>query len=154
MTRAHINFAWRDKGELKVLYHYHNGDQYPTGFRDCYYVLDWLKDESAFNPEGFKKWIADNYTEAVMVTYGSDTGASMQVYEHNEKPAVPTEQDHTTISDLTDYTYVFNDNSWTTGVRKDGKQFTENTVQAYNWDEQIFNGTVKEFIKWLEKQEK
>lgn len=140
MTRANINFAWRDKGAQKVLYHYHNGDQYPTGFRDEYHVLDWLKDEDAFTPDGFKKWIADNYTEAIMVTYGSDAGASMQVYEHNENPAVPTEQDHTTIGDLTDYTYVFQ------------KGYGDNTVQAYNWDEQIFHGTVKEFITWLEEQ--
>ena len=32
MTRANLNFVWQTPGQTpRVLFHYHNGDQYPEG---------------------------------------------------------------------------------------------------------------------------
>lgn len=149
MTRANLNFTYREGGQLKVLYHYQNGDQYPTGIRDFYHVLDLLKD---FTPEGFKKWLANNYVVYQRVKRTGEN-FSIESSQPTEVPAEPELIDHTIIGDLTDYTYVFNDNSWTSSATKNGEQFSPNTIQVYNWDEQIFNGNTAEFEKWIKEQE-
>lgn len=142
MTRANLNFVSQKRGERpKTLYHYYNGDQYPTGLRDSFGVVEWLKDEKAFTPNGFKKWIAKNYKEQVMktsgpISYCDDSEKDGQVMEITH-PAIY----YDTGGFITDYSYVFD----STNERK--------AVVVYNWDEQIFKGTVKEFIKWLKKQE-
>lgn len=137
MTRANLNFTYRQKGALKVLYHYQNGDQYPQGIRDYFNVLDLLKD---FTPKGFKKWLGDNYT----IQAPRAQGNLINNYADTEIPAKPRLQNHTTIGDLTDYTYVFNSNY--------EADYMSNTIQVYNWDKQIFDGSLEEFDKWIKAQ--
>lgn len=140
MTRANINFTYRVDGIQKVLYYYQNGDQYPTGIRDGYHVLDLLKD---FTPDGFKKWLGKNYRETRQVEFSNkDTGVSIiSNYSPTDIPAKPELKDFTIIGDLTDYSYVFNDNP-----------YGEDTIQVYNWEDQIFNGTKEKFATWIKKQ--
>jgi hypothetical protein len=144
MTRANLNFTYRVKGELKVLYHYHNGDQYPTGIRDHYHLLEWLE-KGEFTPKGFTKWLADNYKKTQRVRSSNKaTGISIEYNEPTKVPVKPILQGHTIIGDLTDYTYVFNRDMYGTP--------TEHTIQVYEWDSQIFDGNVKKFVEWLKKQ--
>ncbi len=139
MTRANLNFTYRVDGVQKVLYYYQNGDQYPTGIRDIYHVLDLLKD---FTPEGFKKWLGDNYRETQRVRKSNpNSGVSIEYSQKTKVPAKPEIRDFTIIGDLTDYSYVFNDNS-----------YGEDSVQVYSWEDQIFNGTKEKFEKWILKQ--
>ncbi len=122
-----MNFQSQNRGESpKTHYWYYNGDQYPTGIRDIYHILEWLE-KGKFTSEGFSQWIEKNY---------SDT----------EEKAKPREISHPCIfydyaGYLTDYSYVF-----------DG--CSEGNVLVYNWDKQIFSGSVHEFIAWLNAQEK
>lgn len=149
MTRANLNFTYRIGGTLKVLYHYQNGDQYPSGIREHYNVLDLTKE---FTPDGFRKWLAANYKVYQRVRSEGEN-VSVETSEPTEIPATPQEMEHTIIGDLTDYTYVFQDNSWLGATfTKDFDPMTENKVQVYNWDEQIFNGTLGEFVTWIKEQ--
>lgn len=140
MTRANINFTYRVNGVQKVLYHYHNGDQYPRGIRDIYNVLDLVKD---FTPKGFKEWLTKNYTEQHAKAYtNKKTDVTMvSNYSPTKIPVRPQLKSFTIIGDLTDYSYVFNNSS-----------YGDDSIQVYNWNEQIFNGTKKEFTKWIKKQ--
>ncbi len=60
MTRGNINFISQKIGEApKTLYFYFNGDQYPSGIRDCFNVLELVKKE--ITAESFKEWAKKNY---------------------------------------------------------------------------------------------
>jgi len=62
MTRANINFLWQEWGHAPhTLFFYWNGDQYPTGIRDHYNLLDFA--ENDWTPENFRNWIKANYCE-------------------------------------------------------------------------------------------
>ena len=62
MTRGNLNFVYQERGSApQTLYQYWNGDQYPSGLRDVYNVLAWLKEEKKLTKEGFIKWINKNY---------------------------------------------------------------------------------------------
>lgn len=113
MTRANLNFVIAPN---KVLYLYHNGDQYPTGLREFYNVLDFIK--SDFTECDFINWIWDNYQEKIIARTFAITG-------DNDKG--------------TDYAYVFNQ--------------ADKTIKIWNWDKVIFDGTAKEFIKWIKEQD-
>lgn len=64
MTRANINFISQKDGEgPKVLYLYHNGDQYPSGIRDHYNVIDFVSGE--MTEERFLSWVEGNYDDEV-----------------------------------------------------------------------------------------
>jgi hypothetical protein len=113
MTRANLNFVIAPN---KVLYLYHNGDQYPTGLRRFYNVLDFIK--SDWNSLEFCYWLEKNYqakpeTKTFAITGDNDKG--------------------------TDYAYVFNQ--------------ADKTIKIWNWDKVIFDGTAKEFIKWITEQD-
>lgn len=60
MTRGNINFISQKRGEApKTLFVYHDGDQYPSGIRDHFHVLDFTSGD--FTPERFKDWVKTNY---------------------------------------------------------------------------------------------
>ncbi len=89
MTRANINFVYQNMGEApRTLFIYHNGDQYPTGMRDYFHVLDFT--EGNMTPERFKAWILMNYEKEV-----EDLGEGGQ-------PKI-----YYTDGFCTDYSYVF-----------------------------------------------
>lgn len=89
MTRGNLNFIYQLTGEApRTLFFYHNGDQYPSGLKDYFGVLELVKEK--ITPERFKKWIKKYYKGKV-----KDLGAGGQ-------PKVCY-----TNGFLTDYTYVF-----------------------------------------------
>lgn len=60
MTRGNINYIYQNIGEApKTLFIYQNGDQYPSGIRDGYNVMQFI--DSDWSIEAFNKWIYDNY---------------------------------------------------------------------------------------------
>lgn len=60
MTRGNINFISQERGEApKTLFVYYNGDQYPSGLRDCFKVLELTKEP--ITKERFKEWVKKNY---------------------------------------------------------------------------------------------
>jgi hypothetical protein len=125
MTRANLNFISQNIGERpRTLYYYQNGDQYPTGLRDFYKVLDWLK-FGAFSKEGFNNWIEANYSNG-------DQARPREITH----PAVF----YNTSGFITDYSYVFDQSI--------------NRITVYEWDKKIFSGSVERFIKWLEGRKK
>ena len=130
MTRADINFIHKDG----ILYHYHNGDQYPDGIRDCYNLLDWISKKDDFNVKGFTKWLADNYVEVKRMRV-SNGETSMEYNEDTDTPVKPTNKKFVTIDKFTDYGYVFDS--------------TNDRVTVYSWGKSIFEGTRPEFVKWL-----
>lgn len=143
MTRANLNFVWQNRGEEpRTLFHYHNGDQYPSGIRDSYNVLDLVKEE--ITPERFKEWIKNNYKEYKRVRQGSKkSGMSI---EFNQETEIPSEAEdlgeggqpkiYFTDGFITDYSYVFEPDE----------------VSVWNWKELIFEGSRKKFIAWIKKQ--
>jgi len=43
MTRANLNFIYQMRGKApQTLFHYHNDDQYPSGLKDYYNVIDFV----------------------------------------------------------------------------------------------------------------
>ena len=92
MTRANLNFVYQKSGEApRTLFHYQNGDQYPTGLKDIYNVIDFIN--SDWTPEAFKEWIRSNYNVEV-----NDLGIGGQ-------PKI-----YYTDGFITDYSYVFDAN--------------------------------------------
>lgn len=129
MTRANITFIpnlenTRDK-EKPFRYFYHNGDQYPSGIRDHYHVQQFI--DSNWTVEAFDKWYKDNY---------NDDFSDPDSPEWVDQPKV-----YFTGGFITDYSYVFD------------YSFNEHKVYVWNWAKLIFEGTDKEFIQWLERQE-
>jgi len=93
MTRANLNFVWQKKGEApRTLFHYHNGDQYPTGIRDNFNVLELVSGE--LTPKRFKEWIKKNYEGEEPEDLGK--GGQPKIYY--------------TDGFITDYSYVFDAN--------------------------------------------
>lgn len=91
MTRANINYIGEWQGEYPnryqpMLWFYHNGDQYPTGIRDSYNLMDFLNSDRT--EQDFKDWATKNY-EGVEL-------------EEIDQPKV-----YYTGSFITDYSYVF-----------------------------------------------
>jgi len=136
MTRANLNFVFQSfifprEGETSTtLYHYHNGDQYPSGLRDCYHIEELLKD---LTPEGFKKWIRKNYdAKAVGISH----------------PCIYYDQ----FGFITDYSYIFEEERGY--IDQSGKRVSFPNIRVYNWDELIFSGTTEEFRKWLKGRKK
>jgi hypothetical protein len=127
MTRANLNFVSQEPGEKpRTLYWYHNGDQYPTGIRDFYHLLDWLE-SGLFTPEGFTRWISKNYSEqGTAIPY--EIASPCVYYDDNGFP--------------TDYSYVFD------------ATLAEGHVLVYNWTKCIFYGKLPKFIAWLRKQKR
>lgn len=86
MTRACLNFRFQKAGEgPRTLYHYHNGDQYPSGLQNCFNVEQLLNN---FTPDGFREWIRENYE------------AEAQEIDH---PCIYYDD----AGYITDYSYVF-----------------------------------------------
>jgi len=139
MTRADINYIYQDTGSTpKVLYHYENGDQYPSGIREDFKVLDFIN--SDWSKEAFIKWIGDNYTETETVRATNGGDISIEFERKTKTPVRPKNKTHKIVDGYTDYGYVF-DNLL-------GKR----TVTVYNWGKEIFEGTDKEFAKWIKEQ--
>jgi hypothetical protein len=152
MTRANINYVyWAEKRDkdgwkgIKTLYYYQNGDQYPTGIRDNYKVLDFIN--SDHSKKAFEKWLGDNYTETKAVAYTNKTTGITLVsnYEPTKIPARAWNIKspciyYDTGGFITDYSYIF-DNT--------GESLK---VIAYNWEDKIFSGTAEEFTKWVKEQ--
>ena len=139
MTRADINYIYQETGSMpKVLYHYHNGDQYPSGIRDGYNVLDFVLGD--WTPENFIKWIGDNYTESDRVIASNDSGMSIEYSQDSGRKATPELKDHKIIDDYTDYGYVFDG---TLNKRK---------ITVYSFGDKEFEGTIDEFVRWIKKQ--
>lgn len=142
MTRADLNFIYEENGDKKkVLYWYHNGDQYPRGLREFYGIVKWLKNPDKFNKDGFTEWLAKNYFEYKSVAY-TNPKTKMTLVDNwvkTEKIAKPEQKHFVTIDGFTDYNYVFNG---VTGI-----------ITAYSWAKPIFEGTREEFIKWIKEQD-
>jgi hypothetical protein len=126
MTRANLNFISQKWGEKpKTLYWYYNGDQYPTGIRDYFNILEWLE-KGEFTSEGFSQWIAENYSDK------DEKAKPREIYT----PCIF----YDSFGFITDYSYVFD------GCVKE-------EILVYEWDKQIFSGkSVHEFIAWLKAQ--
>lgn len=93
MTRANVNYigAWKegttpDERYPEMLFFYHNGDQYPTGIRDSYNLMDFLNSDRT--AQDFKDWATKNY-EGVEL-------------EEIDQPRI-----YYTGIFITDYSYVF-----------------------------------------------
>jgi hypothetical protein len=87
MTRGNINCVYQKLGHApSTLFFYHNGDQYPTGMRDHFNVLDLVAEP--ITPARFKEWAQKNY-EGVKV-------------QSIRQPKV-----YYTDGFITDYSYVF-----------------------------------------------
>lgn len=96
MTRGNINYIYQNQGEVpRTLFIYHNGDQYPSGLRDGFNVMQFV--DGDWSIESFNKWIYDNYEHAV-------PGEIVQ-------PKV-----YYTDGFITDYSYVFDRDSKTIKV--------------------------------------
>jgi len=123
MTRANLNFVWQNPEEApRTLFCYHNGDQYPTGLRDYFNVLDMIEKgikAGGLTPEMFKEWIVKNYPDDELEDLGE--GGQPKIYYTN--------------GFITDYSYVFE----------------PNRVLVYEWADKIFEGNLKEFKEWLLK---
>jgi hypothetical protein len=149
MTRANLNFVWQTWGEKpKTWYFYWNGDQYPSGLRDCYGIREWLSDAKAFTPEGFTHWIAKNYHEQRTVCQPARIS----------HPAIYLD----TAGFPTDYSYVFTVGGLAERLPQTTAEKAQNThklrwlssVTVYQWDKRIFQGTVARFLTWLNKRPK
>lgn len=166
MTRANLNFVYQNRGESpRTLFHYHNGDQYPSGLRDFYGIMDFLKIDHLWTPEDFKNWISENYKVYQRVRKGNKNGVSI---EYNKATKIPAKvknlgeggqpKIYYTDGFITDYSYVFtheNQKVRQTIKEKENKtqRFEEvNWVKAWNWNKLVFDGSTKKAIKWFEKQ--
>jgi hypothetical protein len=90
MTRGNINFIELKNGKAKTLYFYWNGDQYPSGLREIYNVLDLVKEP--ITRKSFTEWASKNY--------------------QGKKPKSITQPKvYYTDGFITDYSYVFEDES-------------------------------------------
>lgn len=90
MTRGNINFISQKRGQApKTLFFYYNGDQYPSGLRDCFDVLELVSEP--ITRERFTEWAEKNY-EGVKV-------------KSITQPKV-----YYTDGFITDYSYVFEEN--------------------------------------------
>jgi hypothetical protein len=134
MTRANINYisAWKEgetpeERQPEILFFYHNGDQYPTGIRDHFHLLDFLNTKMSI--ADFKDWAHKNYDDSEPVEI-----------EKVDQPLI-----YYTGTFVTDYSYVF-DMSLSETTR-------EGSVLVYNYSERIFEGSVSEFKEWLAAQE-
>lgn len=145
MTRANLNYIYQDPDKgYRVLYWYHNGDQYPTGLRDCYHVADFI--QSDMTPEDFKRWIATNYSEETDA-HGPDMIISADKAETSQptgKQATPEEITHPciywdTANFIADYSYVF-------------ESTYKKNIKVFCWDKVIFDGDPKKFLSWLKRQ--
>jgi len=126
MTRANINFIWQEWGKAPhTLFFYWNGDQYPSGIRDYYHLLDFVEGE----------WTAENFTNWIKANYHDDDGNASEPEDLGEggQPKV-----YYTDGFITDYSYVFD----ASGGR----------VLVYEWAELIFKGNKQEFIEWLKNR--
>jgi len=115
MTRANINFVYQNKGESpRTLFVYHNGDQYPTGLRNNYNVLELVKETITI--ERFKKWVAENYRDDKLEDLGE--GGQPKIYY--------------TDGFITDYSYVFEPEEISVWNWKD-KIFEGSRKKFINW---------------------
>lgn len=143
MTRANLNYVYQERGSNpKTLYFYQNGDQYPRGIRDFFHVDQFIN--SDWTPKAFKKWIGDNYKVQGRKVTKCKNGITIDAHCELEEPARTSKISHPCIyyddaGFITDYSYVFDST-------------LEKSVKVYQWDEQIFNGTAKDFLVWLKKQ--
>ena len=116
MTRANINYIFQNEGESpRTLFLYWNGDQYPTGMRDFYHIMDFIN--SDWSIESFKQWIRTNYE-------GYEA-------EFIEQPKI-----YYTDGYITDYSYVFDNgrSEKTISVWNWDKQiFTGNIKKFTSW---------------------
>jgi len=123
MTRANLNFVYQNKGENpRTLFLYHNGDQYPSGLKNFFNVLDMIDkaiENGEITPKMFKDWIKKNY-QAKIEDLGE--GGQPKIYFTN--------------GFITDYTYIFQPKE----------------VIVYNWEEKVFGGDLLEFKNWIKKQ--
>ena len=87
MTRANLNYMYSSPSGYKTVYRYWNGDQYPSGLRDFYHVLDFIN--SDWTPKAFRAWVKENYPgdKPIEIPY----------------PAIL----YDTAGMLTDYTFLF-----------------------------------------------
>jgi|26BtaG_2_1085354.scaffolds.fasta_scaffold22831_4 hypothetical protein len=147
MTRANLNFIYQKAGEMpRTLFHYQNGDQYPTGIRDDYKILDFLA--VPFTPKSFKKWIKDNYRVSVRKrAENKENGTAIEYSEFIEEPAKVENlgeggqpKIYYTDGFITDYSYCFDENHG------------DNKVLVYKWAKLIFEGDREKAIKWFKKQ--
>jgi len=123
VTRANINFVWQEMGKAPhTLFHYWNGDQYPSGLRDYFNLLGFV--ENDWSPENFTDWVKRNYQDD-----NGDPFEPMDLGEGGQPKIFYTD------GFITDYSYVFDAVS--------GK------VRVFEWAELIFQGTKQKFIEWL-----
>uniref|UniRef100_A0A6M3LNS8 Uncharacterized protein n=1 Tax=viral metagenome TaxID=1070528 RepID=A0A6M3LNS8_9ZZZZ len=118
MTRANINYVYQIVGEApKTLFLYHNGDQYPSGMRDCFNVLDLVKE--TITPNRFKKWLKENYVK--------EHGDKLKDLGEGGQPKI-----YYTNGFITDYSYVFEDDEVSVWNYKE-LIFEGNREKFINW---------------------
>lgn len=154
MTRGNLNFV----SHGSILFHYHNGDQYPEGLVDYFGVRDFCGIDRLWTPDDFRDWIRNNYTEACRRITTAPNGMTIDAHAQSDIPAEPEAIEQPCIyytgSFITDYSYVFTHSFKPGRKRKDGSRSyrTVNYVYAYNWAKLIFEGTPKDFLRWVEKK--
>jgi hypothetical protein len=122
MTRANLNFVSHEA----ILFHYHNGDQYPDGLVDYFGIRELCAIDRLWTPDDFKAWIRNNYTEATRRITNFANGMSIDAHAQTDVPAETEAVEQPCIyytgSFITDYSYVFTHSFQTGRKRKDGSR--------------------------------
>ncbi|CAN5432883.1 hypothetical protein BH10PLA2_BH10PLA2_25030 [soil metagenome] len=164
MTRANLNFIGQNPGELpRVLFHYHNGDQYPEGLLQYFGIEAFLTIDRLWTPDDFCTWIRGNYREACRKITTLPNGLTISAHAESDKPTEPEDLGEGgqpkifyTGCFVTDFSYVFTHGLKLGRKRKDGSRRHEelNWVKAWDWDELIFDGPASKFRTFCQKRVK
>jgi hypothetical protein len=154
MTRANLNFI----GQKAILFHYHNGDQYPEGLVDYFGLADFCRIKWLWEPADFQAWISKNYTQAGRRVTKFSNGMSVDMHVQTDTPAEAQYVDQPCIyytgSFPTDYSYVFKHSTERGRTKAEGSRPFKliNYVLVYHWSKLIFEGTPDRLLRWIERR--
>lgn len=162
MTRSNLNFVWQNQGESpRVLFHYHNGDQYPEGLLQFFGIEAFLTLDRLWTADDFRDWIRLNYRQACRKIAKLPNGMTIDMHAETNDAAEPDDlgengqpKIYYTNGFTTDYSYVFT-HEYVPGRRcKDGTRPYEkrNWVTAWNYKRLIFDGSAPGFLNFCRKR--
>ena len=162
MTRSNLNFVYQNRGEApRVLFHYHNGDQYPEGLLQFFGIEEFLLCDRPWTPDDFCAWIRKNYRVACRTITTLANGVSIDAHAETDELAEPEDlgeggqpKIYYTNGFITDYSYVFTPGHRHGRHRKDGSRrlIPENRVCVWKWKRLIFDGNAKTFLRFCQKR--
>jgi hypothetical protein len=162
MTRSNLNFVWQNQGESpRVLFHYHNGDQYPEGLLQFFGVETFLTLDHLWTADDFRDWIRQNYRQACRKITKLGNGMTIDAHAETDDPAEPQDlgeggqpKIYYTNGFTTDYSYVFTDEYVPGRKKKDGSRpyVQRNWVTVWNYKRLIFDGSARRFLAFCRKR--